>query len=80
MPIFMSRGVMVRDSRVVGKDHLKLLLDDSRVVWDAIAFRQGSWAGKLPKFIDVAYELEARTYNGETRLQLNVRDLRPYEE
>ncbi len=76
-PIFASRNVIVRDARLVGGDHLKLTLSDGQIVWDAIAFRQGSWAGSLPSRIDVAYQLEARTWNGETRLQLNVKDLKP---
>lgn len=76
-PIFVSRNVLVREARLVGTEHLKLLLSDGQVVWDAIAFRQGSWLGSLPQRIDVAYQLDARTWNGETRLQLNVKDLKP---
>lgn len=76
-PVFVSRDVVVRDARVVGTEHLKLLLSDGQIVWDAIAFRQGSWLGNLPQRIDVAYQLDARTWNGETRLQLNVKDLKP---
>jgi single-stranded-DNA-specific exonuclease len=76
-PIFLSRNVIVRDARVVGNEHLKLMLSDGQVVWDAIAFRQGSWMGSLPPRVDVAYQLEARTWNGEARLQLNVKDIKP---
>ena len=76
-PVFMSRNVVVRDSRLVGADHLKLTLSDGQVLWDAIAFRQGSWLGSLPQRIDVAYQLESRTWNGESRLQLNVKDIKP---
>ena len=76
-PIFQSRNVIVRDARVVGNEHLKLMLSDGQVVWDAIAFRQGSWIGSLPQRIDVVYQLEARTWNGESRLQLNVKDIKP---
>ena len=76
-PIFVSRNVVVREARVVGTEHLKLMLSDGQVVWDAIAFRQGSWMGNLPQRIDVAYQLDARTWNGETRLQLNVKDIKP---
>jgi hypothetical protein len=54
-----------------------LLLGDGQITWDAIAFRQGSWLGKIPSRIDVAYQLEARTWNGEARLQLNVKDIKP---
>ena len=76
-PVFLSREVIVRDARVVGEDHLKMTLSDGRAVWDAIAFRQGGWAGKLPRRIDVVYTLEVNEWNEEKRLQLNVKDLRP---
>ena len=76
-PIFLSRNVAVRDARIVGNEHLKLMLSDGQIVWDAIAFRQGSWMASLPSRIDVAYQLEARTWNGEARLQLNVKDIKP---
>jgi single-stranded-DNA-specific exonuclease len=76
-PVFLSREVIVRDARVVGERHLKMTLSDGRAVWDAIAFRQGGWAGKLPRRIDVVYTLEVNEWNEEKRLQLNVKDLRP---
>lgn len=78
-PLFVSRNTIVRDTRVVGNGHLKLVLSDGQAVWDAIAFRQGDWAVKLPNQIDVVYELESSMWNGKTRLQLNVRDLKPSE-
>ncbi len=76
-PIFVSRNVIVREARIVGAEHLKLTLTDGKSFWDAIAFRQGSWMGNLPQRIDVAYQLEARVWNGEARLQLNVKDIKP---
>jgi single-stranded-DNA-specific exonuclease len=76
-PVFLSREVIVRDARVVGEDHLKMTLSDGRAVWDAIAFRQGEWAEKLPPRIDVVYTLEVNEWNEQKRLQLNIKDLRP---
>lgn len=78
-PLLLSRQVLVRDARAVGTDgsHLKLTLSGGRVIWDAIAFRQGRWAGQLPSHIDVVYALEINEWQGEKRLQLNVKDLRP---
>jgi single-stranded-DNA-specific exonuclease len=78
-PLLLSRRVIVRDARAVGTDghHLKLTLSDGRVAWDAIAFHQGQWANQLPSHIDVVYSLEVHEWNGEKRLQLNVKDLRP---
>jgi single-stranded-DNA-specific exonuclease len=76
-PVFLSREVIVRDARVVGEDHLKMILSDGRKVWDAIAFRQGGWAEKLPRRIDIVYTLDVNEWNEEKRLQLNVKDLKP---
>jgi single-stranded-DNA-specific exonuclease len=85
-PVFASFGLEVVDHRTVGKDgqHLKLTVRDpvatgpqARVVRDAIAFRMGGWVGQLPPRIDLAYTFEINEFNGEARLQLNVKDLRP---
>jgi hypothetical protein len=74
----------VRDSRQVGAGgaHLKLSLSDpgaggaqSEKVFDAIAFRQGHWHGKLPAHIDLVYTLEENVWNGQRKLQLVVEDV-----
>lgn len=77
VPVLMSRGVEVRDARVVGERHLRLKVSDGRVVWDAIAFRQAQALDSLTPRLDLAYGLDVRQWNGEPRLQLVVRDLRP---
>lgn len=78
-PLFVSRNVPVQYHRAVGRErrHLKMALSDGRATWDAIAFRQGAWAGRLPDVIDVAYHLELNEWNGQRRLQLNVQDIQP---
>ncbi|MGC8838022.1 MAG: single-stranded-DNA-specific exonuclease RecJ [Anaerolineae bacterium] len=81
VPLFLSRDVVVREARAVGKDgqHLRLLLSDGRAVWDAIAFHFRDWGEEVPPRADVVYSLEPGEWNGEKRLQLNVHDLRPAE-
>jgi single-stranded-DNA-specific exonuclease len=84
-PVLMSRRLRVRDAKRVGSDssHLKLTVSDpdagprQEVAWDAIAFRQGHWYGRLPHHVDLAYTLEKNVWNGQPRLQLNVADIRP---
>jgi len=90
-PLLLSRRAIVLNARAVGTDgnHLKLALGDGHARpsivskaasghrWDAIAFRQGQWAGQPPPRIDVVYSLEVNEWRGEKRLQLNVKDLRP---
>ncbi|MFL7794897.1 MAG: single-stranded-DNA-specific exonuclease RecJ [Anaerolineae bacterium] len=78
-PLFLSRDIRVVGHRAVGNEgkHLKLALSDGHVTWDAIAFRQGDWAQKLPDRIDLVYHLEVNEWNGQRRLQLNVQDICP---
>ncbi len=78
-PLFVSRSAHVCRSRAVGREssHLKLTISDGMAAWDAIAFRQGEWAGQLPDAVDLAYYLEVNEWNGQRQLQLNVQDIQP---
>lgn len=76
-PIFLCRDVRVKDSRIVGEKHLRLWLSDGWATWDAIAFKQAHRASGLPHRVDVAFSLEVNNWNGQARLQLHVRDIRP---
>ena len=86
-PVLAVRGLEVCDSRLVGRDqqHLRLSVRDPQAtgvrrgrLWHAIAFRQGDWYGQLhgQSRIDLAFTLETDEFNGELRLQLNVKDIR----
>lgn len=78
-PVFLSKNVLVKNARIVGADHLALTLSDGAVAWDAIAFRQKEMLAQLtplPKQVDVAYHLASKVWNGETRLQLEIKDMR----
>jgi single-stranded-DNA-specific exonuclease len=77
--VFISRDLRVTGHRAVGKDsaHLKLIVTDGWVTFDAIAFRQGSWLRHMPERVDLLYTFEKNEYNGLTSLQLNVRDIKP---
>ncbi len=80
-PVLMARNLVVRRSRVVGDDgqHLKLVVSDGRIVFDAIAFRQAHLAERLPARVDLAFTLGVNERNGERYFELNVLDLRPAE-
>lgn len=77
-PIFMSSGLKVTHQKAVGSDnsHLKLVVTDGNITYDAIAFRQGYWFLKLPPIIDLMYTFELNEFNGRVSLQLNVKDIR----
>lgn len=77
--VFVSRNLRITRYRTVGREdaHLKLTVTDGKITYDAIAFRQGQRIIDLPDRIDVMYIFEANEFNGQTTMQLNVRDLKP---
>ncbi len=79
LPSFVTRDLQVRSCRSVGRDgtHLKLNVTDGHVWFDAIAFRQGHWLGKIPPKVDLLYTFEENEYNGQVTYQLNVKDIKP---
>jgi len=76
---FISRRLRVVGARAVGADkqHLKISVNDGRITWDAIAFRQGKWVDEMPAAVDLFYSFERNEFNGVVTTQLNVRDLKP---
>lgn len=78
-PIFVSTGVKVQQFKPVGQDgkHLKLIVEQNRKKFDAIGFNLGKYASTLSigDTIDVAYSLEENTWNGNTVLQLKLKDI-----
>ena len=77
-PLFMSRDVHVYSHRSVGQDsaHLQLWVGDGQTKVQCIAFRQGSWAGRLPDQVDLAYTINVNEWKGQRNLQLMVKDIR----
>ena len=77
-PLFVSYKVDVRGARTVGKDksHLKLILSQDGVTFDAIAFRFGHLVNEIPGQIDILYAFEMNEFNGRQTLQLNIKDLK----
>ncbi len=77
--VFVSRNVRVTNARTVGAEnsHLKLVLTDGNVTFDAIGFRLGHLKGEMPLRVDIVYTFEINEFNGRTSLQLNLKDLHP---
>lgn len=81
-PVFAARGVAVVEQKVVGKGHLKLTLGAYGAKLDAIGFGMADrWEepGFGTSLLDVAFKLEENHYNGQTRVQAKLVDLRPAE-
>ena len=82
-PLFLSRGLRVIHSRVVGQHapgHLRLTVSDGINRWPAIGFGYGASAASLPEIIDLVYQIEPDTWTGGQALQLRIRGLQPSEQ
>ncbi|MBS3752857.1 MAG: single-stranded-DNA-specific exonuclease RecJ [Anaerolineales bacterium] len=78
-PQFISYDIYINKCRQVGKqnNHLKLELSDGSTTFDAIAFRKGELSDSLPSRVDILYKFEENIYRGRSRLQLNIKEIRP---
>ena len=82
-PVFVSKKVMdYGTSRLVGKEqeHLKLELVDasSENVINGIAFRMHAYNDHLKALnpLDICYTIEENSFNGNTTIQLMIRDIK----
>lgn len=78
-PVFATYDVTIEGIRVIGRErnHLRLLLRQEEKAFEAIAFGMGELGTRLNvnDKIDIAYTLDENTWQGETKLQLKVKDL-----
>ena len=81
-PAFMARGVQATSRQKMGTQgqHMRLQLRQNGTTWEAVAFNQ-SWPEDVGERgrIDVVYTPEINTFNGRTRLQMRLLDLRAAE-
>ena len=80
-PTFASHSVEVKDFKLLGKDksHLKLVLtQNGSQKLEAIAFGMGEHATnlKVGDIIDIAYTIDENVWNGNTKLQLKIKDIK----
>jgi single-stranded-DNA-specific exonuclease len=76
-PRFIARGLKVIGPRVVGRDHLKMEVADGNHIKEAIGF--GMAAEKPPEggFVDVVFTPEINSWQGASRVQVRMVDMRP---
>lgn len=86
-PVFIANEVMVRDIQLVGYDHqhLKIRLSKSQnqqKIYEAIGFNQAQGVFqkiKIGDLIDLVFDLNANTWNGQKKLELKVLDFKKYD-
>ncbi|MBK7295481.1 MAG: single-stranded-DNA-specific exonuclease RecJ [Flavobacteriales bacterium] len=83
VPCSLIRGLVDRGrARIVGEDHVKMELahpQDPKLSFDAIGFKLGHHFEmiKTGKPFSVLCTLEENEWNGQVKMQLNVKDIKP---
>jgi len=81
-PVFKTENVIEKGyARIVGNKHLKLTIrysDNSDRSFSAIAFNQGAHLQSISNNVpfNICYTIEENEWNGETSMQLNIRDIK----
>ncbi len=83
-PVFASKKVTIEDMRLMGKEqqHLRLSVSQENAVFEAVCFGMGELGTKLKigDKIDIAYTIDENSWNGNTKLQLKVKDIQTLQE
>lgn len=79
-PVFLSRKVKIIDMKAVGRDGftIKLVLIKNDKILEAVMFGVKKSLGiKKNDLVDIVYFLQENTYNGQTTIQLRIKDINP---
>jgi single-stranded-DNA-specific exonuclease len=78
VPVFLSRNVMVLESRTMGEAaaHLRLKLKGDNATWKSVGFGMGKDQPASGSLIDIVYSLEIDRWNGDDTLRLNLLDFK----
>ena len=78
LPIFALRKVfLLEEPRIVGRNHLKLVLCHNGLDFDAIGFSMGDYLDHIDwtRTLDVAFHPSINTYRGNVSVQLELKDI-----
>jgi single-stranded-DNA-specific exonuclease len=72
-PIFWTPNIKVVEQKTIGKNHLKLVLQENNSSQQikAIAWRWQEYF-PLPPYLDIAYKLKENTWQGTTNIELEI--------
>lgn len=74
-PIFAMKGAQIASKRIVGENHLKLVVKSNDRHFDAIGFGLGDMLDQIPSSADVAFTLQFNTWQGVKSIQLKLADI-----
>ena len=78
-PVLGAKDIEIVNQKIVGNNHLKMLLRQENLSMDTIGFSMGKQLDHLGKAssLDIAFVLGVNEWNGSRNLQLQLRGIRP---
>ena len=71
-----SEEEMIKEARVVGKNHLRMVFMDKNDRWDAIAFGLGDMSKSSMDIVDAVFNLRENQWDRGSVCELNVRGIK----
>ncbi|MEM6629172.1 MAG: single-stranded-DNA-specific exonuclease RecJ [Bacteroidota bacterium] len=80
-PVFLAKGVFVRHKRILKDLHLKLVLEQEGILFEAIGFNMAhKEAILLDGAIDIAFQPYFNEWNGRKKVNLRLKDFKSHGE
>ena len=78
-PVFGAKDIAILNQKIVGDNHLKMLLKQDNINMDSIGFSMGEQLKNMGSVssLDIAFVPCINEWNGAKNLQLNLRAIRP---
>ncbi len=76
-PILGLENLTILSSRLVGKNHLRLRIQEGRVIREAIGFGMGYWHPLSEEGMKMAFVPQLNIFQGRRSLQMKIVDLQP---
>ncbi len=75
-PVFLCRGLVPGESRVVGDNHLKLVFKEKNVRYNAIGFGLGGLSAAAADMVDTVFSVRESQWDRGGMCELLIRDLK----
>jgi single-stranded-DNA-specific exonuclease len=75
-PVFLSRGLVTGQSRIVGDNHLRLVFKDKNDRYNAIGFGLGGLSDAAVDMVDAVFSIRESQWDRGNMCELFIRDLR----
>jgi single-stranded-DNA-specific exonuclease len=75
-PQFLTRCLMVKEARIVGRNHLRMVFGDDKMNWDAIAFGHGRLLNNPIDTVDAVFAIRENRWHRGGSCELHIKNIK----